>query len=62
VLSLKGKEVEQIACGGSFVVALGSNIKKPIPELKFKDTSKKVRASKSGAKYSNGTFDETQQS
>jgi hypothetical protein len=36
VLSLKGKVVTQIACGGSFVVALGSNIKKEIPGLKLK--------------------------
>lgn len=33
VLTLKGKIVTQIACGGSFVVALGSNQRKEIPNL-----------------------------
>ena len=35
VLSLKGKQVTQISCGGSFVLALGSNLKKEIPVLKL---------------------------
>lgn len=36
VLTLKGKQVSQIKCGGSFVIALGGNIKKEIPNLKLK--------------------------
>ncbi|CDW87912.1 UNKNOWN [Stylonychia lemnae] len=36
VLTLKGKTVTQISCGGQYVIALGSNIKKEIPGLKLK--------------------------
>jgi hypothetical protein len=35
VLALKKKTVTQIACGSSFVVALGSNLKKELPGLRL---------------------------
>lgn len=35
VLSLKAKQVTQVACGSSFIVALGSNLKKELPGLKL---------------------------
>lgn len=35
VIALKKKAVTQVACGGSFIVALGSNMKKEIPGLKL---------------------------
>lgn len=35
VLALKKKSVTMVACGGSFVLALGSNMKKEIPGLKL---------------------------
>lgn len=35
VLALKKKQVTQVACGSSFVVALGSNLKKELPGLKL---------------------------
>ena len=33
VMALKKKSVTQVACGGQFIVALGSNLKKEIPGL-----------------------------
>lgn len=36
ILTLKGKVVNSIACGGKFVIALGNNIKKEIPGLNLK--------------------------
>lgn len=41
VLSLKKKTVTHIACGSSFVVALGSNLKKELPGLRL-NLKKKV--------------------
>jgi X-linked retinitis pigmentosa GTPase regulator len=35
VLALKNKTVSQVACGSSFIVALGSNLKKELPGLKL---------------------------
>jgi X-linked retinitis pigmentosa GTPase regulator len=35
VMALKNKKVTQVACGSSFVVALGSNLKKELPGLKL---------------------------
>ena len=46
VLTLKGKIVNQISCGGSFVIALGRNLKKDIPDLKL-DQSQIEQAYKS---------------
>lgn len=63
VLQLKGKKVENIACGGSFVIALGGNVKKPIPELKLKENETKTRTTaKSGGRFYNATMEDTQQS
>ena len=42
ILALKGKTINHIACGGSFVIALGRNLKKEIPELKFKTELEKA--------------------
>jgi alpha-tubulin suppressor-like RCC1 family protein len=35
VLTLKGKVVSSVNCGGQFVIALGRNLKKEIPGLKL---------------------------
>ena len=35
VIALKKKHVTQVACGESFIVALGSNLKKQLPGLKL---------------------------
>lgn len=35
VMALKNKRVTQVACGSSFIVALGSNLKKELPGLKL---------------------------
>ena len=35
VMALKKKKVTQVACGSSFIVALGSNLKKELPGLKL---------------------------
>ena len=48
VLTLKGKTVTQVQCGGSFVISLGVNIKKEIPGLnlnKQKESTKKRQKS-----------------
>ena len=45
VLTLKGKVVNYISCGGSFVIALGRNLKKEIPGLKLSKSTHKRKAS-----------------
>ena len=45
ILALKGKTVNSITCGGQFVIALGRNLKKEIPELRFKTELEKAYSS-----------------
>jgi X-linked retinitis pigmentosa GTPase regulator len=57
VLTLKGKTVSSISCGGQYVVALGSNIKKEIPGLKLKSAkeSSVTKARKSSVIHRNSS-------
>jgi X-linked retinitis pigmentosa GTPase regulator len=43
VMALKKKHVTNIACGGQFIVALGSNLKKEIPTLKLQRSKRHRR-------------------
>jgi hypothetical protein len=43
VMALKKKQVSHVACGGQFIVALGSNLKKEIPALKLQKSRRHRR-------------------
>lgn len=54
VLTLKGKLVSSLSCGGQFVIALGQNVKKEIPGLNLATAQAKESASSAGNINSSG--------
>ncbi len=52
VLTLKGKQVTSISCGNQFVIALGSKVRKEIPNLNLSKNLQKEKEIKKQRKLS----------